>query len=165
MVIFFVFSRYLVTSGLVDRIKRHGSALVESDFLVDQDKDSPLLVACYDLLTRFCIQLKAAKTTHTNQHPQESSGDSNPQPDSPHHPNNNSSSSAESHLLSLLSQTEAAGAVGALYASLALTTKVPAAGLPLQGGPTNSAKNLAYAGLRLLKNVAELDLDKLQVFI
>lgn len=144
--------RYLVAGGLVDRVSRHSRALIETDFFLDQEHESPLLVSSFDLLARICGHLKrSVDQDSVNVHGE--GGSSNVE-----------QTSNESHLLSTLSATEASGAIGALYAAVALTP-------PNQKGtsPTPNhtfatpVRTLANHGLRLLKSIAELDLRILQV--
>lgn len=158
-----------MTNGLIDRISRHSQALIESDYLLDQDHDCPLLVASYDLLSRLCVQLKRVTVVSPSSHDNSSvaSGEMS----------ENSSattviepSSAQAHLLSLLGSTEAAGVVGALYAAIALPSSTSqragtssTSPTPNQMAPSTASRNLAWRGLGLLRNVAELDLQKLQV--
>ncbi|XP_033215642.1 S phase cyclin A-associated protein in the endoplasmic reticulum isoform X2 [Belonocnema kinseyi] len=143
---------YLVMGGLVDRISRHSRALIETDFFLDQDRDSPLLLASYDLLSRICCHLKRVGNQEAVTHHGENGNNSSEQ------------SVAEAHLLSSLSLTEAAGALGALYAAIALASQnnKGSSPTPQQAGQTSSAKNLAIRGLRLLRSIAELDQRKLQ---
>lgn len=139
--------------GLVDRISRHSRALIETDFFLDQDRDSPLLLASYDLLSRICCHLKRVGNQEAVTHHGENGNNSSEQ------------SAAEAHLLSSLSSTEAAGALGALYAAIALNSQnnKGSSPTPQQAGQSSSAKNLASRGLRLLRSIAELDQRKLQV--
>ena len=140
--------------GLVDRVSRHSRALIETDFFLDQDRDSPLLLASYDLLSRICCHLKRVGTN---------------QDAAFHHGENSNTGSeqtaAEAHLVTCLSSTEAAGALGVIYAAVALTSQnhKGSSPTPNQTGPSASAKILASKGLRLLRSIAELDLDKIQV--
>lgn len=171
-----------MTSGLIDRVSRHSRAMIESDFLLDQERDCPLLVGCYDLLARICAHLKRSP----------SSGDSTASSADTSETNiscaTSEPSTAQAHLLSLLSSSEAAGVVGALYAAIALTSSVtvgssagttgPGGGAAAQrgassasptpssqAGPSSAVKSLAWRGLKLLRNIAELDLQRVQVYI
>ncbi|KAJ8667445.1 hypothetical protein QAD02_009108, partial [Eretmocerus hayati] len=170
---------FLMTSGLIDRICRHSRAMIETDYLVEQERDCPLLVASYDLLYRICINLKRTNTHH---HSSQSVHDVSSIASGETCESNNSSSvtivttngnngnsepsSAQAHLLTLLSATEGAGVVGALYAAVALTSATNQKGgsspTPSQSGLSNAAKSLTWRGLRLLRSIAELDLNKLQ---
>lgn len=144
---------YLVAGGLVDRVSRHSRALIETDFFVDQDHESPLLISSYDLLFRICSHLKKS----TDQEAGNVYENNN---------NNNSieQTSVESHLLSILSSTEAAGAIGALYAAVALTPQNQKGSSPTPNQTTmsQSTRFLIVRCLRLLKSIAGLNLQKLQ---
>ncbi|XP_015603635.1 S phase cyclin A-associated protein in the endoplasmic reticulum [Cephus cinctus] len=135
---------YLVSGGMVERVHGHSRAAVETDYLLDQDHESSLLNSSYELLSRFCIQLKA-----DNLHAEAGASEQ---------------TSSRVHLLGSLSSTEAAGAVGALYAVLALTgqNQKGVSPIPSQTGPGSPARILASRGLTLLRTMAELDLDKVQ---
>lgn len=144
---------YLVMGGLVDRVSRHSRALIETDFFLDQERDSPLLLASYDLMSRICCHLKrVGKQEELIHYSGENNGNSSEQ------------SAAEAHLISSLVSTEAAGAVGSLYAAIALTSQNQKGSSPTpnQIGPSSSTKALATQGLKLLRSIAELDLAKLQ---
>ncbi|XP_031834015.1 short spindle 3 isoform X2 [Nomia melanderi] len=144
---------YLVAGGLVDRVSRHSRALVETDFFVDQDHDSPLLISAYDLLCRVCCHLK--KTTDQEISSITENNNNN---------NNVEQTSVESHLLSTLSSTGAAGAIGALYAAVALVpqNQKGSSPTPNQITMTQSTRVLVVRCLRLLKAIAELNLQRLQ---
>ncbi|XP_058809085.1 S phase cyclin A-associated protein in the endoplasmic reticulum isoform X1 [Phymastichus coffea] len=162
---------YLMTSGLVERVSRHSRAMIESDFLLEPERECPLLTASYDLLSRVCAHLRRAPgatavPTHdgssvaSNEAASEGNGAAASQPCA-------EPSSAQAHLLGLLSSTEAAGVIGALYASVALAALAkpatsPSSPVQPQGGP---AKSLASKGLKLLRCMAELDLQKLQTLL
>lgn len=156
-----------MTSGLIERVSRHSRAMIESDFLLEQDRDCPLLVASYDLLSRICTHLRRSASQSTIIHDGSSIASGETTSEST---NNNQTtmniepSSAQAHLLSLLSSTEAAGVIGALYSSIALSSPKNNATSPTQC-QSGAVKNLAAKGLRLLRCVAELDLQKLQVSI
>ncbi|XP_054009571.1 S phase cyclin A-associated protein in the endoplasmic reticulum isoform X2 [Hylaeus anthracinus] len=141
---------YLVAGGLVDRVSRHSRALIEAEFFVDQDHESPLLISSYDLLFRICSHLKKP--------PDQESGSV--------HENNNSveQTIVESHLLATLSSTEAAGAIGALYAAVALTPQNQKGSSPTPNQTTmpQSTRVLIVKCLRLLKSIAGLNLLRLQ---
>nr|XP_034181232.1 S phase cyclin A-associated protein in the endoplasmic reticulum [Osmia lignaria] len=141
---------YLVAGGLVDRISRHSRALIETDFFLDQDHESPVLVSAYDLLFRICCHLKKSTDQEIG---------------NVHENNNNvEQTSVESHLLSTLSLTEAAGAIGALYAAVALTpqNQKGSSPTPNQIAVSQSTRILIVRSLRLLKSIAGLNLQKLQ---
>ncbi|XP_012144085.1 short spindle 3 isoform X2 [Megachile rotundata] len=141
---------YLVAGGLVDRIYRHSRALIETDFFVDQDHESPVLISAYDLLFRICCHLKKSTDQEIG---------------NVHENNNNvEQTSVESHLLSTLSMTEAAGAIGALYAAVALTpqNQKGSSPTPHQTTMSQSTRILVVRSLRLLKSIAGLNLQKLQ---
>lgn len=137
--------------GLVDRVSRHSRALIETDFFLDQERDSTLLLASYDLMSRICCHLKRVfkqdEITHSGEN------------------NSSEQSAAENHLLSCLVSTEAAGVIGSLYAAIALTSQNQKGSSPTpnQIGPLPPTKALASQGLKLLRSIAELDLTKLQV--
>ena len=160
---------YLMTSGLIERVSRHSRASIESDFWLEQDRESPLLVSSYDLLSRICVHLRRQLVDV-------------PSPDSPDSSATTTTTTelspptARAHLLSLLGASEAAGVVGALYAAIALPggssgsasgstgqQKTAASPTPSQPGLTAPVKSLAVKGLALLRNLAELDLPTLQV--
>ncbi|XP_051173841.1 S phase cyclin A-associated protein in the endoplasmic reticulum [Leptopilina boulardi] len=141
---------YLVMGGLVDRVSRHSRALIETDFFLDQERDSTLLLASYDLMSRICCHLKRVfkqdEITHSGEN------------------NSSEQSAAENHLISCLVSTEAAGVIGSLYAAIALTSQNQKGSSPTpnQIGPLPPTKALASQGLKLLRSIAELDLTKLQ---
>ncbi|XP_012341119.1 S phase cyclin A-associated protein in the endoplasmic reticulum isoform X3 [Apis florea] len=141
---------YLVAGGLIDRVSCHSRALIETDFFVEQDHESPVLLSSYDLLFRVCCHLK--KSTD-----QEAGiiNESN---------NNVEQTNIESHLLSTLSSTEAAGAIGALYAAVALTPQNQKGSSPTPNQTTvsQSTRILIVRSLRLLKSIAGLNIQKLQ---
>lgn len=144
--------RYLVAGGLVDRVSRHSQALIETDFLLDQERESPLLVSSYDLLARLCRHLRRSADRQDNAGGGGGGG------------GEEQTSSSESHLLSSLSATEASGAIGALYAAVALTPQNQKGSSPTPGQTlATPARNLASRGLKLLRSIAELDLRTLQV--
>ncbi|XP_003424996.1 S phase cyclin A-associated protein in the endoplasmic reticulum [Nasonia vitripennis] len=173
---------YLMTSGLIDRVSRHSRAMIESDYLLDQERDCLLLVGCYDLLFRICVHLKRSGNDNNGSLP--SSADTSETSTSA--TCNSEPSTAQAHLLNLLGSSEAAGVVGALYAAIALTSasssmsfssssgntcsaagqRGGSSGSPTpshqQAGPSATAKSLAWKGLKLLRSIAELDLQKLQ---
>ncbi|XP_076624289.1 short spindle 3 isoform X1 [Colletes latitarsis] len=144
---------YMVAGRLVDRVFRHSRALIETDFFVDQDHESPLLISSYDLLFRICSHLKKSTDQETG---------------TVHENNNNNNSveqtSVESHLLSNLSSTEAAGAIGALYAAVTLTPQNQKGSSPTPNQTTmsQSTRILIVRCLRLLKSIAGLNLQRLQ---
>ncbi|KAK2582141.1 hypothetical protein KPH14_004504 [Odynerus spinipes] len=148
---------YLVAGGLIDRISLHSRALIESDFFLDQEHESPLLLASFDLLSRICYHLKRSSSqdnasVHNNNNNNNNNNESNEQ------------TSTESHLLSSLVSTEAAGAIGALYAAVALNpqNQKGSSPTPNQTTPSVSTRTLIVRGLRLLKAFAELDLQRFQ---
>ncbi|RLU20219.1 hypothetical protein DMN91_006826 [Ooceraea biroi] len=145
---------YLVAGGLVDRVSRHSRALIETDFFLDQEHESPLLVSSFDLLARICGHLKrSADQDNVSVHGEGGS-------------NNVEQTSNESHLLSTLSATEASGAIGALYAAVALTPQNQKGTSPTPNHTfTTPVRTLASRGLKLLKSIAELDLRTLQNFL
>lgn len=149
-------SRYLVTGGLVDRIARHSHALIETDFFLDQDRESPVLLASYDLLARIVSHLK--RNVNENGSNSVCNGDATSVV-------NEQTTTAESHLLHSLETTEAAGAVGALYATFALTShnQKSTSPTPNQSASSLFTKTLALTILRLLRTIGELDLRTLQV--
>ncbi|XP_008554539.1 S phase cyclin A-associated protein in the endoplasmic reticulum [Microplitis demolitor] len=139
---------FLVTGGLVDRVTRHNRALIESDYLLDQEHESPLLLASYDLLHRLTCHLKRVNSNNDNSN-------------SVNH--ESEQSTAESHLLGCLETTEAAGAIGCLYATFALAHQKCASPTPGQTScSSSSAKLLASRTLKLLKSIAQVDLQTLQ---
>lgn len=148
--------RYLVAGGLVDRVSRHSRALIETDFFLDQEHESPLLVSSYDLIARICGHLRRSTDQDSvNVHGEGGGGGSNVE-----------QTSNESHLLSTLSATEASGAIGALYAAVAFTQNQNQKGgtSPTPNHTfTTAVRMLASRGLKLLKSIAELDLRTLQV--
>lgn len=158
-----------MTSGLIERISRHSRAMIESDYLLDQDREFPLLVASYDLLSRICTHLNQRNNNFSSPNNNQSLDGSSVASGETTESNNpvvsSEPSSAQAHLLSLLSSTEAAGVVGALYVVIAVANQKNPGGAssPTPSGPSNAAKNLICKGLRLLRNLAELDLPKLQV--
>lgn len=135
----------------MDRVSRHSQALIETDFFLDQEHESPLLVSSYDLLARICIHLRRSVDQDTvNVHGEGSSGVEQ--------------TSNESHLLSTLSTTEASSAIGALYAAVAYTPQNQKGASPTPNQTfTTAVRILASRGLKLLKSIAELDLRTLQV--
>ncbi|XP_012285568.1 S phase cyclin A-associated protein in the endoplasmic reticulum [Orussus abietinus] len=139
---------YLVIGGLLERVSRHGRALVETDFFLEQERESSLLTASFDLLARLCCHLKRCNLENVN------------------HSENNiaEQTTASSHLLNGLATSESAGAVGALYAALALTSQNQKGSSPTpnQAGPSASGRVLAMRGLKLLRLFAEMDLEKFQ---
>lgn len=151
-----------MTSGLIERVGRHSRAMIESDYLLDQEREFPLLVASYDLLSRICTHLKLRASSPSNNN-QSLDGSSVASGETSESNNPVEPSSAQAHLLSLLSTTEAAGVVGALYVVTALANQKNGSSSPTPSGPSIAAKNLVCRGLKLLRNLAELDLPKLQV--
>ncbi|XP_076681810.1 short spindle 3 [Andrena cerasifolii] len=144
---------YLVAGGLVDRVARHSRALIETDFFIDQDHESPLLISSYNLIFRICWHLR--KSTDQEIGSIHENGTNN---------NNVEQTSVESHLLSTLSSTEAAGAIGALYAAAALTAQNQKGSSPTPNQTTmsQSTRTLIVRSLRLLKSIAGLNLQRLQ---
>ncbi|XP_012166354.2 S phase cyclin A-associated protein in the endoplasmic reticulum [Bombus terrestris] len=141
---------YLVAGGLVDRVFRHSRALIETDFFVDQDHESPVLSSSYDLLYRICCHLKKSTDQDVG---------------NIHEGNNNvEQTNVESHLLSTLASAEAAGAIGALYAAVALTPQNQKGSSPTPNQITVSQpmRILIVRSLRLLKSIAGLNIQKLQ---
>ncbi|XP_044577015.1 S phase cyclin A-associated protein in the endoplasmic reticulum [Cotesia glomerata] len=139
---------FLVTGGLVDRVTRHNRALIETDYLLEQEHESPLLLASYDLLRRLTCHLKRVNNHDSNNfnvnHESEQT-------------------SAESHLLGCLESTEAAGAIGCLYATFALAHQKCTSPTPGQtGSSSSSAKLMALRTLKLLKSIGQVDLLTLQ---
>ncbi|XP_025994174.1 S phase cyclin A-associated protein in the endoplasmic reticulum isoform X2 [Solenopsis invicta] len=144
---------YLVAGGLVDRVSRHSWALIETDFFLDQEHESPLLVASYDLLARICSHLRRS----VDQDAVSVHGESG---SSVEHTSN------ESHLLSTLSTTEASSAISVLYAAVAYTPQNQKSTSPTPSQTfTIAVRTLATYGLKLLKSIAELDLRTLQSFL
>lgn len=146
-----MYFRYLVAGGLIDRVSCHSRALIESDFFVEQDHESPVLLSSYDLLFRICCHLKKSTDQETG-----IINENN---------NNVEQTNIESHLLSTLSSTEAAGAIGALYAAVALTpqNQKGSSPTPNQTMVSQSTRILIVRSLRLLKSIAGLNIQKLQV--
>ncbi|KOX69094.1 S phase cyclin A-associated protein in the endoplasmic reticulum [Melipona quadrifasciata] len=142
---------YLVAGGLIDRVFRHSRALIETDFFVDQDHESPVLLSSYDLLYRICCHLKKSTDQEAG---------------SVHEGNNNNveQTNVESHILSTLASTEAAGAIGALYAAVTLTPQNQKGSSPTPNQITvsQSMRILIVRSLRLLKSTAGLNIQKLQ---
>ncbi|XP_012539353.1 S phase cyclin A-associated protein in the endoplasmic reticulum [Monomorium pharaonis] len=145
---------YLVAGGLVDRVSRHSRALIETDFFLDQEHESPLLVSSYDLLARICSHLRrSADQDAVNVHGE--SGTCNVE-----------QTSNESHLLSTLSTTEASSAIGVLYAAVAYAPQNQKSVSPTPSQTfTTAVRTLASYGLKLLRSIAELDLRTLQSFL
>lgn len=145
-----MYFRYLVAGGLIDRVFCHSRALIETDFFVEQDHESLVLLSSYDLLFRICCHLKKSTDQDTG-----IINESN---------NNVEQTNVESHLLSTLSSTEAAGAIGALYA-VALTpqNQKGSSPTPNQTMVSQSTRILIVRSLRLLKSIAGLNIQKLQV--
>ncbi|XP_014480299.1 PREDICTED: S phase cyclin A-associated protein in the endoplasmic reticulum isoform X2 [Dinoponera quadriceps] len=143
---------YLVAGGLVDRVSHHSQALIETDFFLDQEHESPLLVSSFDLLARICGHLKrSVDQDNVSVH-----GEGG----------NVEQTSSEAHLLSTLSATEASGAIGALYTAVALTPQNQKGASPTPNQTFSTAvRTLAARGLKLLKSIAELDLRTLQNFL
>ncbi|XP_070521596.1 S phase cyclin A-associated protein in the endoplasmic reticulum isoform X2 [Cardiocondyla obscurior] len=145
---------YLVAGGLVDRVSRHSRALIETDFFLDQEHESPLLVSSYDLLARICGHLRRSVDQDTVNVHGEGGGGGVEQ------------TSNESHLLSTLSTTEASSAIGALYAAITYTPQNQKGASPTPNQTfTTAIRALAGHGLKLLKSIAELDLRTLQSFL
>ncbi|XP_011876988.1 PREDICTED: S phase cyclin A-associated protein in the endoplasmic reticulum isoform X2 [Vollenhovia emeryi] len=143
---------YLVAGGLVDRVSRHSRALIETDFFLDQEHESPLLVSSYDLLARICSHLRRSVDQDTVSVHGEGGGVEQ--------------TSNESHLLSTLSTTEASSAIGTLYAAVAYTPQNQKGASPTPNQTfTTAVRTLASRGLKLLKSIAELDLRTLQSFL
>ncbi|XP_048514345.1 S phase cyclin A-associated protein in the endoplasmic reticulum isoform X2 [Athalia rosae] len=152
---------YLVAGGLVDRVSRHSRTLVEYEVLHDQDYEAPLMVASFDLLSRFCYHLNKCGQDHQQPHAQGAASD----------PANQSScefqTSARNHLIAGLATSEGAGTVGAMYAALVLpghTSQKSSSPVPSysQNSMSAASKNLALRALNLLRNFAEIDTAKLQ---
>ncbi|XP_033332694.2 short spindle 3 isoform X1 [Megalopta genalis] len=146
---------YLVAGGLIDRVSRHSRALVETDFFVDQDHESPLVISSYDLIFRMCCHLKKSTDQDAGSVPENNNNNNN---------SNVEQTSVESHLLSTLSSTEVAGAIGALYAAVALIpqNQKGSSPTPNQTTMTQSTRILVVRCIRLLKSIAELNLQRLQ---
>lgn len=134
----------------MDRVSRHSRALIETDFFLDQEHESLLLVSSFDLLARICGHLKrSVDQDNVSVH-----GEGN----------NVEQTSNESHLLSTLSATEASGAIGALYAAVAFTPQNQKGASPTPNHTfTSAVRTLAGCGLKLFKSIAALDLRTLQV--
>lgn len=146
--------RYLVAGGLVDRVSRHSRALIETDFFLDQEHESPMLVSSYDLLARICSHLRRSVDQDTVSVHGEGGGSGG----------GVEQTSNESHLLSTLSTTEASSAIGVLYAAVAYTPQNQKSASPTPNQTfTTAVRILASRGLKLLKSIAELDLRTLQV--
>lgn len=137
----------------MDRVSHHSRALIETDFFLDQEHESPMLVSSYDLLARICSHLRRSVDQDTvSVHGEGGSGGGVEQ------------TSNESHLLSTLSTTEASSAIGALYAAVAYTPQNQKGASPTPNQTfTTAVRTLASRGLKLLKSIAELDLRTLQV--
>ncbi|XP_043514347.1 S phase cyclin A-associated protein in the endoplasmic reticulum-like isoform X2 [Frieseomelitta varia] len=118
---------------------------------MDQDHESPVLLSSYDLLCRICCHLKKSTDQEAG---------------SVHEGNNNNveQTNVESHILSTLASTEAAGAIGALYAAVALTPQNQKGSSPTPNQITvsQSMRILIVRSLRLLKSTAGLNIQKLQ---
>ena len=152
-----------MTSGLIERLSRHSRAMIESDYLVEQDRESPLLIAAYEFLAKLCLQIRhkcqSSGSFLVNDGCSVASGETSAESTTC----NSEPSTTKAHLISLLSNSEAAGVVGAMYAAVALGgQKSSSSPVP---GQMLAAKMLAWKGLKLLRNVAELDLQKLQVIM
>lgn len=144
--------------GLIERVHRHSQALIETDYFLEQEKEAAILVSAYDLLCRICYFLKRANCSETTTNGEVTSNGNNNNA-------NGEQSTTEAHLLGYLFSTEAAGAIGTLYAAIALTSQSQKGALPTpnQIGPSTPARLLAARALKLLRMIAELDLNKLQV--
>ncbi|XP_014607477.1 PREDICTED: S phase cyclin A-associated protein in the endoplasmic reticulum isoform X1 [Polistes canadensis] len=162
---------YLVAGGLIDKVALHARALIEADFFLDQEHESPLLLASFDLLSRICYHLKRTTTTPDNpivHSGGSSSGNNNNNNNSSNNNNSNENNeqttSTETHLISSLFTSEAAGAIGALYAAVALNTvnQKGSSPTPNQTMPSIATRMLIVRGLGLLKAFAELDLQRFQ---
>ncbi|CAL7938595.1 unnamed protein product [Xylocopa violacea] len=139
---------YLVAGRLVDRVTHHSHALIETDFFMDQDHESPVLSSSYDLLYRICCHLKKSMDQEAG---------------IVHENNNAEQANVESHLLSALCSTEAAGAIGALYAAVAMTPQNQKGSSPTPNQTISQpTRILLVRSLRLLKSIAGLNLQKLQ---
>ncbi|KAI4479463.1 hypothetical protein M0802_014367 [Mischocyttarus mexicanus] len=161
--------RYLVAGGLIDKIALHARALIEADYFLDQEHESPLLLASYDLLTRICYHLKRSTSLdNLNVHSGTSSNNSNNNNSNNNNNNSNENNeqttSTETHLISSLFTSEAAGAIGALYAAVALNTvnQKGSSPTPNQTMPSIPTRMLIVRGLGLLKAFAKLDLQRFQ---
>ncbi|KAF7989886.1 hypothetical protein HCN44_008560 [Aphidius gifuensis] len=140
---------FLITGGLVDRITRHNRVLIEADYFIDQEHESQILLLSYDLLSRLCCYLKK----HDNNNLSAVNND-------------NEQTTVETHLLGCLQLTEAAGVIGYLYSTFALANQKLSS--PGQNSNSNSNNNpsyiklLAIKSLKLLKNIALIDLQVFQ---
>ncbi|KAG7198876.1 hypothetical protein KM043_015702 [Ampulex compressa] len=146
---------YLVAGGLIESVSRHKRALIETDFFLDQEHESLLLVSSFELLSRIC------KTLGKNGDQENSVQQRGIHTES----NNIDQTSSKSHLLSSFLSTEAAGTIGALYAAVALTPQNQKASSPTPNQTTLTAttRTLVVRGVTLLRSIAELDLDTLQL--
>ncbi|KMQ87520.1 s phase cyclin a-associated protein in the endoplasmic reticulum [Lasius niger] len=157
--------RYLVAGGLVDRVSRHSRALIETDFFLDQEHESPLLVSSYDLVARICGHLRRS-ADQDNVNGEGGVGGVGGGGNNNNNNNNNvEQTSNESHLLSTLSASEASGAIGALYAAVAFAPQNQKGGASPTPNHTftTAVRTLADRGLKFLRSIAELDLRTLQV--
>lgn len=151
---------YLVAGGLVERVSRHSRSLVENDVLQDQDNEVPLMVASFELLSKVCCHLN--RISLVQDHVQGVGASESVST------NAGEQTSARNHLLGSLAATEGAGAVGVLYAALVLPGCNPqksSSPTPNQTVLSTASRNIAFQGLNLLKNFAEMDLPKLQEFL
>ncbi|XP_011298374.1 S phase cyclin A-associated protein in the endoplasmic reticulum isoform X1 [Fopius arisanus] len=134
---------FLVTGGLIERITRHHRALIETDFFLDQEHESQIILSSYDLLHRLCIHLKRNQDYSNSNHESEQI-------------------TVDSHLLGCLLASEAAGTVGCLYATFALPHQKCSSPTPGQSQFTSYGRLLALRGLKLLRTIGQVDLQTLQ---
>ncbi|KAK0087810.1 hypothetical protein PV325_013994 [Microctonus aethiopoides] len=138
---------FLVTGGLIERVSRHCGALIETDFFLDHDHESSLLLASYDLLYRLGCHIKQI-SIHNNSNLTSR--------------NEVEQTTVESHFIGSLEMSEVAGAVGCLYATFALSHQKCPSPISGQSNCLSSVKLIAYRALQLLRIIGEIDLQTLQ---
>lgn len=140
----------------MERVSRHSRSLVETDVLHDQDFEAPLIVASFELLSRICYHLNRNSVQDNHHHASSADNSSTV----------GEQTSARNHFLASLAATEGAGTVGALYAALVLPGHSPqksSSPTPNQAALSNASRTLGLEALTLLRNFAEMDLQKFQV--
>lgn len=126
--------------------------MIETDYFIDQEHESQILLLSYDLLSRLCCYSKKIDNNNLSI--------AN---------NDNEQTTVETHLLGCLQLTEAAGVIGCLYSTFALANQKLLS--PGQNSNNNANNNLSYMkllaikSLKLLKNIAQIDLQVFQVII
>ncbi|KAK0168683.1 hypothetical protein PV327_002459 [Microctonus hyperodae] len=138
---------FLVTGGLIERVSRHCGALIETDFFLDHEHESSLLLASYDLLYRLGCHIKQI-SIHNNSNLTSR--------------NEVEQTNVESHFIGSLEMSEVAGAVGCLYATFALSHQKCPSPISGQSNCLSSVKLIAYRALQLLRIIGEIDLQTLQ---